>query len=260
MEALWVAKTGLEAQQTRMTVVSNNLANVNTTGFKRGRAVFEDLMYQNVRQVGGSTSEDTQAPTGLMLGTGVRVVSTEKMFTQGNHIETGNSLDMLIDGRGFFQVLQPDGSLAYSRDGSFNIDAEGRLVTASGYEVQPGVNIPPGALGVSVSGDGIVQAKLPGQADLATVGTMQLVTFTNPAGLEPLGQNLFTETTASGSAQAGTPGLDGIGRIVQGALEGSNVNVVEELVNMIETQRAYEMNSKAIAAADQMLEYINNSL
>lgn len=260
MDSLWVAKTGLEAQQTRMTVVSNNLANVNTTGFKRGRAVFEDLMYQNVRQVGGSTSEDTQAPTGLMLGTGVRVVATEKMFTQGNHVETGNPLDLLVDGRGFFQVLQPDGSMAYTRDGSLKMDSEGRVVTSSGYEIQPGINLPADALGISVSADGIVQAKVPGQADLVTVGSIQLVDFANPAGLEAMGQNLFAETVASGAPQIGTPGLEGLGRVVQGALEGSNVNVVEELVNMIETQRAYEMNSKAIAASDQMLEYLNTSL
>ena len=260
MDSLWVAKTGLEAQQMRMTVVSNNLANVNTTGFKRGRAVFEDLMYQNVRQVGGSTSEDTQAPTGLLLGTGVRVVATEKMFTQGNHVETGNSLDMLIDGRGFFQVLQPDGSMAYTRDGSLKMDSEGRVVTSSGYEIQPSINLPADALGISVSADGIVQAKVPGQSDLVTVGTIQLVDFANPAGLEAMGQNMFSETVASGAPQIGTPGLEGLGRVVQGALEGSNVNVVEELVNMIETQRAYEMNSKAIAASDQMLEYLNTSL
>ncbi|NNF51021.1 MAG: flagellar basal-body rod protein FlgG [Gammaproteobacteria bacterium] len=260
MDSLWVAKTGLEAQQTRMTVVSNNLANVNTTGFKRGRAVFEDLMYQNVRQVGGSTSEDTQAPTGLLLGTGVRVVATEKMFTQGNHVETGNPLDLLVDGRGFFQVLQPDGSMAYTRDGSLKMDAEGRVVTSSGYEIQPSINLPADALGISVSQDGIVQAKVPGQADLVTVGSLQLVDFANPAGLEAMGQNLFAETVASGAPQIGTPGLEGLGRVVQGALEGSNVNVVEELVNMIETQRAYEMNSKAIAASDQMLEYLNTSL
>jgi flagellar basal-body rod protein FlgG len=260
MDSLWVAKTGLEAQQTRMSVVSNNLANVNTTGFKRGRAVFEDLLYEQVRQVGGSTSEDTEAPTGLALGSGVRVVATEKIFSQGNHMETGNSLDVMIQGRGFFQILLPDGDLAYTRDGSFMVDSDGRLVTANGYEVQPGVSIPPDALAVSISSDGLIQAKLPGQSQLSTVGTFQLADFVNPAGLEATGQNLFLETTASGAAQVGTPGLDGLGMTVQGALEGSNVNVVEELVNMIETQRAYEMNSKAISTSDQMLEYLNQTL
>ncbi|MGB5211124.1 MAG: flagellar basal-body rod protein FlgG [Gammaproteobacteria bacterium] len=260
MDSLWVAKTGLEAQQTRMSVVSNNLANVNTTGFKRGRVVFEDLLYEQVRQVGGSTSEDTEAPTGLSLGSGVRVVATEKLFTQGNVMETGNPLDVMVQGRGFFQVLMPDGDLAYTRDGSFAVDSEGRLVTANGYEVQPGVSIPTDALAVSISGDGLVQAKLPGQSDLATVGSLQLADFVNPSGLEARGQNLLVETTASGAAQVGTPGLDGLGSLAQGALEGSNVNVVEELVNMIETQRAYEMNSKAISTSDQMLEYLNSTL
>jgi len=260
MNSLWVAKTGLEAQQVKMSVVSNNLANVNTTGFKRDRAVFEDLMYTSVRQVGGSTSEDTESPTGMNMGTGVRVVATEKIHTQGNHMETGNPLDVMIEGRGFFQVLLPDGDIAYTRDGSFKIDSDGRLVNSSGYEIDPGATIPADAQGISISADGIIQAKLPGQADLATVGTLQLVDFINPAGLEARGQNLLLETAASGAPQVGTPGLDGLGTTMQGALEGSNVNVVEELVNMIETQRAYEMNSKAIAASDQMLEYLNSSL
>ncbi len=260
MQSLWVAKTGLEAQQTRMAVVSNNLANVNTTGFKRGRPVFEDLLYQNVRQVGGSTSEETEAPTGLMLGSGVRITATERMHTQGNHVETGNPLDLMVQGRGFFQVLLPDGDMAYTRDGSFKVDSDGRLVTANGFEVQPGVNVPTDAQAISVSADGLIQAKLPGQAQLVTIGSMQVADFVNPAGLEPKGGNLYLETTASGSPQIGTPGLDGMGTLAQGALEGSNVNVVEELVNMIETQRAYEMASKAISTSEQMLEYLNSTL
>lgn len=260
MEALWVAKTGLDAQQTRMTVVSNNLANVNTTGFKRGRAVFEDLLYQNVHQSGGATSQDTQSPTGLTVGTGVRVVSTEKAFTQGSALQTGNSLDVLVQGRGFFQVLQPDGSLAYTRDGSFKIDSEGRLVTANGYEIQPALQIPANAQAITIGLDGTVQATLPGQTSPTQIGTLQLADFINPAGLQPKGENLYVETAASGSPQVANPGIEGVGTLVQGSLESSNVNVVEELVNMIETQRAYEMNSKAISTSDQMLQYLNNNL
>ncbi len=260
MEALWVAKTGLDAQQTRMSVVSNNLANVNTTGFKRGRAVFEDLLYQNVTQAGGSTSQNTESPTGLSTGTGVRVVATEKSFTQGSALQTGNALDVLIQGRGFFQVLQPDGTLAYSRDGSFKVDSEGRLVTASGYEIQPSLTIPSDAQSITIGLDGTVEATLAGQTSPTSLGTLQLADFINPAGLQPKGQNLYLETAASGSPQVGDPGLDGLGTLEQGSLEGSNVNVVEELVSMIETQRAYEMNSKAIATSDQMLQYLNNNL
>jgi len=260
MEALWVAKTGLDAQQTRMSVVSNNLANVNTTGFKRGRAVFEDLLYQNVTQAGGATSQSTESPTGLTTGTGVRVVATEKTFTQGSALQTGNALDVLIQGRGFFQVLQPDGTLAYSRDGSFKIDSEGRLVTSSGYEIQPSLTIPSDAQSVTIGLDGTVQATLAGQTSPTSLGTLQLADFINPAGLQPKGQNLFLETAASGSPQVANPGLEGLGTLVQGSLEGSNVNVVEELVSMIETQRAYEMNSKAISTSDQMLQYLNNNL
>ncbi len=260
MEALWVAKTGLDAQQTRMTVVSNNLANVNTNGFKRGRAIFEDLLYQNVSQVGGATSQDTEQPTGLNLGTGVRVVATEKSFTQGTTVNTGNPLDMMISGRGFFQVLLPDGTQAYTRDGSFKIDSEGRLVTASGYEVQPALTIPNGVTSITIATDGLIQATLTGQVDPVTLGQMQIADFINPAGLQPRGQNLLVETAASGTPQLGNPALEGRGEIVQGAVEGSNVNVVEELVGMIETQRAYEMASKAIATSEQMLQYLNNNL
>jgi flagellar basal-body rod protein FlgG len=260
MEALWVAKTGLDAQQTRMSVVSNNLANVNTTGFKRGRAVFEDLLYQNVTQAGGATSQNTESPTGLSTGTGVRVVATEKNFTQGSAQQTDNALDVLIQGRGFFQVLQPDGTLAYSRDGSFKVDSEGRLVTASGFEIQPSLTIPSDAQSITIGLDGTVEATLQGQTSPTSLGTLQLADFINPAGLQPKGQNLYLETAASGSPQVANPGLDGLGTLVQGSLEGSNVNVVEELVSMIETQRAYEMNSKAIATSDQMLQYLNNNL
>jgi flagellar basal-body rod protein FlgG len=259
-QALWIAKTGLDAQQTRMAVVSNNLANVNTTGFKQGRAVFEDLLYQNVRQPGGQTSQDTILPSGMNVGTGVRVVATEKLFTQGNMQQTGNPLDVAIKGRGFFQVLMPDGNLAYTRDGTFQRNAQGELVTASGYTVQPGITIPDAAQSVTIGNDGVVSVQFSGQAAPSQVGTLETVDFINPTGLQPVGENLYIETAASGTAQAGTPGVNGLGSLVQGALEGSNVNVVSELVNMIETQRAYEMNSKAISTNDQMMQYLNNNL
>ncbi len=257
---LWAAKTGLDAQQTRMAVVSNNLANASTTGFKRGRAVFEDLLYQNVNQAGGQTSQDTQSPSGLHLGTGVRMVATERTFNQGNLNNTGNGLDMAIKGRGFFQVLLPDGSNGFTRDGSFQTNANGQLVTASGYTVQPGINLPPNLLNVTLGADGLISAQISGQSAPIPVGTMQLADFINPGGLQPRGENLYLETAASGPPTPGTPGVNGLGSLSQGFLEASNVNVVEELVTMIETQRAYEMNSKAISTSDQMLQYINNNL
>lgn len=259
-QALWIAKTGLDAQQTRMAVVSNNLANVNTTGFKRGRAAFEDLLYQTERQPGAQTSQQTQAPSGLMLGTGVRVVSTDKNFSQGNLTQTGNALDLAINGRGFFQIQMPDGTTAYTRDGSFQIDSQGQLVTSSGYVVQPGVQIPTGAQSVSISNDGIVSVSVNGSSTPQQVGQLQTADFINPAGLQAKGENLYVETAASGSPQTGAPGANGLGSLQQGALESSNVNVVEELVNMIETQRAYEMNSKAISTSDQMLQYVTQNL
>ncbi len=258
--ALWVAKTGLDAQQTRMQVVSHNLANANTTGFKKDRAVFEDLLYQNVRQAGGQETQQTRLPTGLHLGTGVRVVATEKIHAQGTVSQTGNSLDVAIDGRGFFQVRQADGTPAYTRDGNFEVDSQGQLVTANGNVVEPGITIPQGTQSVTIGSDGTVTAQMPGQATPAQIGTLQLTDFVNAAGLMPKGDNLYVETAASGTPQTGTPGQNGIGTLAQGALEGSNVNVVEELVNMIETQRAYEMNSKAISASDQMLQYLNNNV
>jgi len=258
--ALWAAKTGLDAQQTRMTVVSNNLANVNTSGFKKSRAVFEDLLYQNVRQVGASTSQDTLSPSGLSVGTGVRVVATEKLFTQGGLNQTGNSMDLAIQGRGFFQVLMPDGTLGYTRDGSFQLNAQGELVTSSGYRVQPGISIPDAAQSVSIGTDGVVTVQVAGQSAPIQVGTIQLSDFVNPVGLQPRGENMLVESASSGPVQTGTPGLNGLGSIQQGSVEGSNVNVVEEMVNMIETQRAYEMNTKAIQTTDQMLQYISTNL
>ena len=258
--ALWAAKTGLEAQQTRMAVTANNLANVNTTGFKRGRAAFEDLLYQNVRQVGADAAQDTQLPSGLTVGTGVRVVATEKMYTQGNLQITNNALDVAINGRGFFQIALPDGTNAYTRDGNFKVNAQGELVTAGGYRVQPAISIPEGAQSVTIGNDGAVTVQLAGQVAPSQVGALQTVDFINPAGLQARGENLLLESAASGAPQAGTPGLNGLGALQQGALESSNVNVVEELVAMIETQRAYEMNSKAIATTDKMLETLTTRL
>lgn len=256
--ALWIAKTGLEAQQTRMGVVSNNLANVSTTGFKRDRANFEDLFYQTVRQPGAQSSQDTTLPSGLMRGTGVRVVSTEKLHTQGGVAQTGNALDVAIEGRGFFQILRPDGSIGYTRDGSFQMDSQGQIVNSNGFLLQPGIVIPENALSITIGQDGTVSVLEPGNNAPTQVGNIQLADFVNPAGLQPMGQNLFMETVASGAPQLSDPGLNGVGTVYQGALEASNVNVVEEMVNMIETQRAYEINSKAITTADQMLQKLTN--
>lgn len=258
--ALHIAKTGLDAQQTRMNVVSNNLANVSTIGFKRSRGVFSDLLYQTVRQPGAQSSQNTQLPSGLMLGTGVRNVATEKMFTQGSIVQTENSLDASISGRGFFQILRPDGTIGYTRDGGFQMDANGQLVTANGFTVQPGITVPANTLSLTIGEDGTVSALVTGSATPTTIGTLQLADFINPSGLQPIGDNLFLETASSGTPQTGTPGQSGLGLVIQGTLESSNVNVVEELVNMIETQRAYEMNSKSIETTDQMLQYIANNL
>lgn len=258
-QALWIGKTGLEAQHTRLSVISNNLANASTTGFKRDRAMFEDLLYQNVRHAGGRTSQDTELPSGLSLGTGVRMVATQKLHEQGNVLQTQNSYDMAIQGYGYFQVLHPNGSLSYSRNGEFNINGAGEIVTSSGYKLQPEIVIPPNAMSVSIGTDGTVSITTPGSPELVEIGQITMAMFQNPAGLQPVGQNLFLETAASGAPQVGVPGANGMGTIHQGSLEGSNVNVVEELVNMIETQRAYEMSSKAIATMDQMLQYLNNN-
>lgn len=258
--ALWTSKTGLDAQQTRLSVISNNLANVNTNGFKRDHAVFQDLMYQNIRQAGGQSSEDTQLPSGMSIGTGARVVATEKLHTQGNLVQTGNPLDMAIQGRGFLQILKPDGTLSYTRDGSFQIDSNGQVVTANGYQLQPTITIPSNAQSITIGEDGVVTVLAGGASTPTQVGNIQTVDFINPTGLQAIGNNLFLETVASGSPQTGTPGLNGLGTLTSGALESSNVNVVEELVNMIETQRAYEMNSKVISTTDQMLQYVSNNL
>ncbi len=257
---LWIAKTGLDAQQTRMSVIANNLANVNTTGFKRDRAAFEDLIYLNVRQVGAQSSEDTELPSGLMVGTGVRTAATQKIHNQGNILQTNNSFDFAIQGSGFLQILHPDGSIVYTRDGSFNLDSTGQIVNANGYALEPAITVPANTLSVTIGSDGVVSALVAGNTTPSQIGTIQLSQFINPAGLEPIGDNLFRESASSGGPQTGNPGEDGLGTLLQGALESSNVNVVEELVNMIETQRAYEMNSKAISTTDQMLSYLSNQL
>ena len=254
MRSLWISKTGMEAQQTQLDTIAHNLANVGTNGFKRGHAVFEDLMYQNLRQAGANSSEQTQLPTGLQLGLGVRPVSLSRNFSQGNLQQTGNHLDLAIKGQGFFQIQLPDGSTGYTRDGSFQLDSQGQMVTNNGFTVQPGITIPVDARSVTIAADGTVGVIRPGQSVLTSVGQLQLATFANPAGLEARGQNLFTETAASGTPNTGSPADDGFGALAQGYVETSNVNVVEELVAMIQTQRAYEINSKAIQTADQMLQ------
>lgn len=254
IRSLWIAKTGLESQQTSMDVISNNLANVNTAGFKRSRAVFEDLMYQTLRQPGAQVGANNQLPSGLQIGTGVRTVATERLHTQGNLRETGDSMDIAIDGQGFLQVEMPDGSFAYTRDGSLQMDQNGQLVTAGGYPIQPPINIPDNALEITIARDGTVSVTQPGAAGTSVqVGQLQLTNFINPTGLQAIGENLYVETDASGVANFAQPGLDGAGLIRQKYVETSNVNVAEELVNMITTQRAYEMNSKAIQTSDQML-------
>lgn len=257
IRSLWISKTGMEAQQTQLDTISNNLANVGTNGYKRSHAVFEDLIYQNLRQTGAATSGQTQLPTGLQVGLGVRTVATSRNFSQGNLQQTTNNLDVAIKGQGFFQIQMPDGTTAYTRDGTFQRDANGQLVTNSGFVVQPGITIPANAQSITIAADGIVSVALPGQTAPQQVGQLQTSTFANPAGLEPMGQNLFGETASSGTPNAAAPGAAGHGTLLQGHVETSNVNVVEELVSMIQTQRAYELNSKAIQTSDQMLQKLS---
>lgn len=254
IRSLWIAKTGLDAQQTNMDVIANNLANVSTNGFKRQRAVFEDLLYQTLRQPGAQSSEQTTLPSGLQLGTGVRPVATERLHSQGNLSQTNGSKDIAIKGQGFFQVQMPDGTQAYTRDGSFQIDQNGQLVTSSGFLIQPALTIPANALSITVGRDGIVSVTQQGQPAAVQVGQLTLATFINDSGLESVGENLYLETDSSGAPNESTPGLNGAGLLYQGYVETSNVNVAEELVNMIQTQRAYEINSKAVTTSDQMLQ------
>ncbi|ADV01591.1 flagellar basal-body rod protein FlgG [Alicycliphilus denitrificans] len=253
INSLWIAKTGMSAQQTQLDVISHNLANVSTTGFKRNSAVFEDLIYQNLRQVGAQTTEENQLPTGLHLGLGVRTVATSRHFTQGSLQQSSNSLDVAINGNGFFEVQLPDGTIGYTRDGSFQLDAQGRMVTSGGLPVANGITVPQGATSISISETGVVSATIAGNAQPQQLGQLAMSSFINAAGLQPVGQNMYKESAASGPPQQGQPGTNGLGVIKQGFLETSNVNVVEELVTMIQTQRAYEMNSKAIQTSDQML-------
>lgn len=253
IRSLWIARTGLDAQQTQLDVISNNLANVSTNGFKRSRAVFEDLLYQTMRQPGAQSSQQTQIPAGLQLGTGARPVSTARIFTQGNLQKTDNTLDLAIQGNGFFQVLLPDGTTGYTRDGSFQKDNQGQIVTSDGYPLQPNITIPANALSMSIGTDGTVTVTQPGSAAATQIGSIQLVTFINPAGMLSMGQNLYQETAASGTPTPNTPGTNGAGIVNQGYVETSNVNVAEELVTMIQTQRAYELNSKVVSTSDAML-------
>ena len=253
MRSLWISKTGMEAQQTQLDTISHNLANASTNGYKKSHAVFEDLMYQNLRQAGANSSDQTTLPTGLQLGLGTRAVATSRSFAQGNLQQSSNPLDVAISGHGFFQLQMPDGTTGFTRDGSFQVSATGQLVTNNGYTVQPGITIPANASSVTIGNDGTVSVMLPTQTTPQPVGRLQTANFINQAGLDPLGQNIYAETAASGTPNAGTPGQNGLGIVQQGFVETSNVNVVEELVGMIQTQRAYELNSKAISTSDQML-------
>jgi flagellar basal-body rod protein FlgG len=253
IRSLWIARTGLDAQQMQLDVVANNLANTSTNGFKKSRAVFEDLLYQTMRQPGAQSSQQTQIPAGLQLGTGVKPVSTERIHTQGNLQQTGNDLDVAINGAGFFQILMPDGSTAYSRDGSFHKDNQGQMVTASGYPLQPSITIPQNATSLTIGKDGTVSITQPGNTAAVQIGAIQLVSFINPSGLQSVGENLYLETSASGTPTPNTPGTNGLGVLNHKYVETSNVNVAEELVTMIQTQRAYELNSKVVSTSDQML-------
>ena len=253
IKSLWTAKTGLESQQVKLDVISNNLANVSTNGFKRSRAVFEDLLYQNLRQPGAQNDVQNRLPSGMQVGTGVRPVATERLHSQGNLENTSNSRDLAINGKGFFQIMMPDGSTAFTRDGSFQLDENGQMVTANGYPLEPAIIIPDNALSVSIGEDGTVSVTQPGVTQSLQVGQISLATFVNDTGLESIGGNLYLETASSGPRNETMPGMNGAGRLFQGYAEASNVNVVEEMVNMIQTQRAYEINSKAVQTSDEML-------
>ncbi|MBO1928450.1 flagellar basal-body rod protein FlgG [Thiomicrorhabdus sp. 6S2-11] len=259
--ALYIAKTGLEAQQFRLAAISNNIANANTYGFKAGRAEFNDLIYQNVRQPGAQATQDeaNTLPSGLQLGTGVKAIGVQKIHTQGNVMVTDNQLDLMVEGKGFFQVLDQDGNLMYTRDGSFEVNQNGDIVTSSGYLLEPNINIPQDTTEISITNDGAVFVSQPGNVGQNQIGQIELATFINPAGLEALGKNFFAETTASGAPNINNPDTAEAGSVLQGALEASNVNTVEELIGMIEAQRTYEMNSKAISAANGMMQYLNNN-
>ncbi len=258
LRSLFTAATGMEAQALRIDVIANNLANVNTTGFKSSRAEFQDLLYQSLRSAGSPSSSNTEVPTGIEIGLGTRPVSTHKIFTQGDFMLTGNELDIAIEGDGFFQILQPNGDTAYSRAGAFSQDSDGAVVTPDGYKLQPEITIPSDALSISIGADGTVSVLQPGSSAPSTVGNIELADFANEAGLKAMGKNLFHETEASGSPTIGTPGEEGLGTLAQGFLEMSNVNIVQEMVDMIMGQRAYEINSEAIKTSDEMLQIAAN--
>ena len=260
INAMHVAKTGLNAQQVRMQIISNNLANVNTNGFKKDRANFESLLYQVIKSSGAQTSVDTELTSGFAVGTGVSIVNANKLHSQGSIVSTDNSLDLAIDGGGFFQVLLPDGQIVYTRNGAFSRNDEGVMTTNSGFIIQPEIAIPAEATKINVSADGIVSVQVPGQVEAQEVGQLQLADFQNRRGLQPIGENFYVETVASGPPILENPFAAGFGKLVQGSLEASNVNVVQELVDMIETQRAYEVNSKAITSVDEMLRFVNSNL
>lgn len=258
IRALYTAATGMEAQQLNMDVIANNLANVNTSGFKRSRVGFQDLLYQNIRTTGSTQAQGMQVPTGIQVGLGTRTAGTQKVLGQGDAQQTGNQFDMMIEGDGFFQVLLPSGDLGFTRDGSFTVDSDGRIVTMDGYTLEPNITVPAEAKEVTIGQDGTVTAKIDGQADPEQLGQIDIVKFVNPAGLQSIGRNIMLATAASGEPTTGTPGTDGLGTIAQGFLEMSNVKVVEEMVNMILAQRAYEVNSKSIQSSDEMLNIANN--
>jgi flagellar basal-body rod protein FlgG len=257
IRSLWIAKTGLDAQQTNLDVIANNLANASTTGFKRIKPMFEDLLYQSMRAPGSPTQGEAQAPSGLTVGVGVRAASTERINVQGSLSQTANPLDVAINGNGFFQITMPDGSTAYTRDGNFSRDSQGQMVTSSGYVVAPGITIPAEATGITISEDGKVSISNAGSTTLTQVGQIQLVNFANPAGMAAVGSNLMVETPASGTPNQGTPGLNGLGSLRQYFTEASNVNIAEELVSMIQAQRGYEINTRAIKASDEMLQRLS---
>lgn len=258
LRSLFIAATGMEAQKLNIDVIANNLANVNTSGFKKSRADFQDLIYQTIRSAGGASAEGAQIPSGIQVGLGVKPVAVQKIFQQGDFAQTGNSLDLVIEGDGFFQVLMPDGTVAYTRAGAFKLDSEGRVVNSDGYPLEPGITIPANTLSITVGSDGKITVMQAGSTAPVEIGQIELARFMNPAGLNAMGRNLFLPTAASGEPTTGTPSQDGLGTISQGFLELSNVNVVEEMVNMIVSQRAYEINSKAVQASDEMLQTANN--
>jgi len=258
IRSLWTSATGMQAQALNLDVISNNLANVNTSGFKKSRAEFQDLLYETIKPAGTPSSQDTQVPTGIQLGHGIRPSTVLKIFSQGNMENTQNELDLAIEGDGFFQITLPNGETAYTRDGAFKLDRDGRIVNSDGFALEPEISIPSDALSISVGLDGTVSVLQAGESIPSEVGTIELARFVNPAGLISMGKNLFITSEASGDEMTGTAGEDGLGTLAQGFLEMSNVSVVDEMVNMITAQRAYESNSKAIQAADDMLQLANN--